>query len=160
MDRFAKSLAYVIERVATVAFISLFVIVVLNIVVRNAFGTTWLWIPGMSRLLFIWTIFLATAVLYERHEHLVMDFFVARLSERWRVRLELVTNLVFLGFDFVLIYYGIKVVELRKGIPFETWQFSTAYAYAAVPVAGVIMLYFCINKLRHYVKGNLYESGV
>ena len=160
MDLIAKRLVYVIERIAAVLFISLFLVVVLNIALRNVFGVSWLWIPGMSRLLFIWTVFLGTTVLYERHDHLLMDFFVAKLATSARVKLEAFVNVCFLAFDFVLIYYGIKVVQLRTGIPFETWDFSTAYAYAAVPVAGVIMMYLCLNKLRHYMKGELYESGV
>lgn len=160
MDLVAKRLVHFIERITAVLFISLFAVVVLNIALRNVFGATWLWIPGMSRLLFIWTVFLGTTVLYERHDHLLMDFFVSKLRTRARIKLETFVNLCFLAFDFVLIYYGIEVVELRTGIPFETWNVSTAYAYAAVPVAGIIMMYLCLNKLRHYAKGELYESGV
>ena len=160
MDRIAERITYIVERVATVTFISLFLVVVLNIVLRNVFGATWLWIPGMSRLLFIWTVFLGTVVLYERHDHLVMDFFVSKMRDRNRARLELVINLVFLVFDILLIVNGFRVVRIRRGIPFETWNFSTSWAYLAVPAAAILMLYLCLNKLRHYAKGELYEQGV
>jgi TRAP-type C4-dicarboxylate transport system permease small subunit len=100
---------------------------------------------------------MGTTVLYDRHEHLIMDFFVTKLSKGKRIKLEIFINLIFLCFNFVLVYYGIKVVGIRRGIPFGTWELSTAYAYAALPAAGLIMIYLCINKLRHYMKGEFYE---
>lgn len=157
MDRIVRKITSLLEHGATVLFIALFLVVVLNIVLRNVIGTSWMWIPGMSRLLFIWIIFLATAVLYERHDHLVMDFFVSGLKKEKRIKLELVINVVFLAFLLLLIVYGFMVAKVRLGIPFETWNFSTAYAYAAAPVSGIIMTAFCLNKLRHFIKGEWYE---
>lgn len=157
MDKLIHRLTSFLEHLATLLFISLFLVIVLNIVLRNVFGATWLWIPGISRLLFIWTIFIATAVLYERRDHLVMDFFVTKMKTNSRIKLELVINIVLLAFFILLIIYGFKVTKVRVGIPFETWNLSTAYAYVAAPVSGIIMLTFCLNKLRYLVKGEWYE---
>ncbi|MFW6361362.1 MAG: TRAP transporter small permease [Spirochaetota bacterium] len=157
MDKLIHRVTSLLEHLATVLFISLFLVIVLNIVLRNVFGENWLWIPGISRLLFIWIIFIGTAVLYERHDHLVMDFFVSKMKGSSRTRLELVINLILLAFFVLLIIYGFKVTMVRVGIPFETWNLSTAYAYVAAPVSGILMLIFCLNKLRYLVKGEWYE---
>ena len=139
--------------VTGVLFGGLFLVTVLNIVLRNLGGIAWLWIPGMTKFLFIWTVFLGTAVLYNRNDHLVMDFFSNRFSAVRRRVLDIVIHAVFLVLLLVLVIYGFIVVEIRMGIPFETWQFSTGYAYLAVPVAAIFMTYFCVSKLVHLVKG-------
>jgi len=160
MDKFAEKLTWVLERIAAVLFILLFSVVLLNIVLRNVFGDAWLWIPGASRLLFIWTVFIGTTVLYQRHDHLVMDFFVMKMKPHRRARLELVINLAFLMFMVLLTIYGFMVVRVRMNISYETWNFPTGYAYLAVPVTAIIMALLCINKLRHYVRGEYDERGV
>ena len=143
--------------IAGTLFGALFLVTVLNIVLRNLGGITWLWIPGMIKLLFIWTIFIGTAVLYQRNDHLVMDFFANKLAANRRRVLEIVTNLAFLVFLIVLVIYGFVVVELRLGIPFETWNLSTAYAYLAVPVSAILMSFFCVYKLIRLFKGESSE---
>lgn len=160
MDLLAKRLVWILQRLAGLLFAGLFLVTVLNIALRNLGGITWLWIPGISRLLFIWTVFLGTASLYETEDHLIMDFLVNKMKESRRRKLNLVINCIFLAFSLILVIYGFIVVRVRMGIPFETWNFPTAYAYLAVPVSGVIMVFFCINKLRKLVKGAVYEQRV
>ena len=152
MEWLAKKLTWILERLAGITFSGLFLVTILNITLRNLGGVTWLWIPGMSRLLFIWTVFLGTAVLYEREDHLIMDFFVNKMKASKRAKLDLIINSVFLIFLALLIIYGLMVVRVRMGISFETWNFPTAYAYLAAPVSGIIMIFLCINKLLKLLK--------
>ncbi len=151
----------VLHRILTVLagllFGSLFLVTVLNITLRNLGGIAWLWIPGMMKFLFIWTVFIGTAVLYHRDDHLIMDYFVARLAPAKRRILDIVSNAVFLLFLLVLIVYGYQIVRVRMGIPFETWNFPTGYAYAAAPVTALLMVIICINKLVTLVKGEPHE---
>ena len=154
MNRIAALFDTILATIAGVLFGALFLVTVLNIVLRNLGGIAWLWIPGMTKFLFIWTVFIGAAVLYQRNDHLVMDFFSNKLRPARKRILDIVTNAVFLVFLAVLVIYGFIVVEIRMGIPFETWRFSTGYAYLAVPVSAILMLFFCVNKLVELVKGD------
>ncbi len=138
---------------AGILFGALFVVTVLNITLRNIGGITWLWIPGMMKFLFIWTVFLGTAVLYHRRDHLIMDYFVARLSLGKRRVLDLISDIVFFVFLVVLVIYGFQIARVRMGIPFETWSFPTGYAFAAAPVSGLIMMLFCVHRIVGLAKG-------
>ena len=157
MNRTVAILDTILAWLAGMLFGALFLVTVLNIVLRNLGGITWLWIPGMTKLLFIWTVFTGTAVLYQRHDHLVMDFFSSKFAPSRKRILEIATNLMFLGFLLVLVIYGFIVVEIRLGIPFETWNLSTAYAFLAVPVTAILMVFFCANKLIRLFKGETIE---
>lgn len=153
MQKICNGMHWFLTRLSGVLFAGVFAVTVLNISLRNLGGVTWLWIPGVSRLLFIWTIFMGTAVLYERKDHLIMDFFVNKLAPEKQARLQLAINSVFLAFLVLFVIYGLNIATVRMRISFETWKFPTGVAYLAAPVSGSIMILFCINKIRSFLKG-------
>jgi TRAP-type C4-dicarboxylate transport system permease small subunit len=103
--------------------------------------------------MFIWTVFLGSAVLYYHNDHLLMDYFVARIAPKDRRNFDFVIHGVFLIFLVLLMIYGTEIARIRMRISFETWKFPTGVAYFAVPVASGFMALFCCNKLRHLWKG-------
>lgn len=149
-DKTQKALAFL----AGLLFSGVFVVTVLNIVLRNVAGIAWLWIPGASRLMFIWTVFLGAAVLYYHNDHLLMDYFVAKIAPQNKRKFDLVIHGIFLLFLIALIVYGTEIARVRMRISFETWKFPTGVAYFAAPVASGFMALFGINKLRHIWKGD------
>ena len=141
---------------AGMVFVMLFSVNILRILLRNFVGITWFWIPGFSRLVFIWTVFLGTAALYAAYDHLLMDFFVNKMRVETKRWLDIFINLIFLVFIVCLIVYGYMVFRVRMNVPYTSWNFPTGYAYLAVPVCGILMLAFCLNKLRRlYLKSRL-----
>ena len=141
--------------IAGLLFVSLFLVTVLNIVLRNIGGIAWLWIPGMTKLLFIWTIFLGTAVLFSRRDHLVMDYFVSRSSDINKKIIDIVSIVIVQIFLTILIIYGFMISAVRMDIPFETWKLPTGYAYLAAPVSAIFMTLFSINKIVIRLKGDI-----
>ena len=148
-----------LRRFSGVLFAGVFLVTVLNISLRNLGGVTWLWIPGVSRLLFIWAVFMGTAVLYKTNDHLIMDFFLNRFSPARRQRLELAINIAFLAFLVLFVAYGLSIAKVRMRISFETWKFPTGVAYLAAPVSGMIMIVFCIDKIRIYAEEHRRKRG-
>ena len=154
MDKWCDNIQKLLAVIAGVLFGGVFAVTVLNIVLRNVAGIAWLWIPGASRLMFIWTVFLGAAVLYYHNDHLLMDYFVARITPHKRRKIDILIHGVFLVFLVLMIIYGTEIARVRMRISFETWKFPTGVAYLAVPVASGFMCFFCINKLRHLWKGD------
>lgn len=154
MDKICDKTQKALTFLAGLLFTGVFVVTVLNIVLRNVAGIAWLWIPGASRLMFIWTVFLGAAVLYYHNDHLLMDYFVARIAPRNKRKFDLVIHGIFLLFLVALIVYGTEIARVRMRISFETWKFPTGVAYFAAPVASGFMALFGINKLRHIWKGD------
>jgi len=148
IDGIFARLVRIVQISAGLFFVMLFGVNILQILLRNFVGITWFWIPGFSRLVFIWTVFLGTAALYATDDHLLMDFFVNKMRPESRRWLDIFINLVFLVFLVCLIVYGLMVFKVRMNVPYTSWNFPTGYAYLAVPVCGILMLAFCLNKLR------------
>ena len=160
MQKFCDKIQKALAIVAGALFAGVFVVTILNIVLRNVAGIAWLWIPGASRLMFIWTVFLGAAVLYYHNDHLLMDYFVAKITPKNRRTFDLIINGVFLVFLVLIIVYGTEIARVRMRISFETWKFPTGVAYFAAPVASSFMALFCVNKLRQLWKGGLNHQRI
>lgn len=147
LKRYADRFAYGLELVLAALFMLLFLVTMLNIVLRNVGGVTWLWIPGFMRLVFIWLVFLGIAVAYRRSDHLVVDLALKSLGSRARGWATFAIETVQVPFFVLLLTFGIEVARVRMRISFETWQVPTGYAYLAVPVSAVILLAFALERL-------------
>ncbi|MEX2543151.1 MAG: TRAP transporter small permease [Trueperaceae bacterium] len=152
MTRTIDYLTALLEWVMTLSFVALFLVNLLNIVLRNIAGIAWLWIPGFSRLVFIWLVFLGIAAAYRRAAHLDIDFFLLRMKPRVRLLTLMGINLVLIPFFVILLVYGLDVAQVRMRVPFDTWQVPTGYAYLAVPVCAVLLLLYCGERLVKLVK--------
>ena len=122
-------------------FIAIFAVYILNILARYAFGISYIWLPDLARILFIWMVFLGGAAAYVRGQHLLIDFVRNQLREKTlRITDQLIA--VAMGAFFVfLIVKGARITSMRMNIPYDSWDVvPTAVSYAAVPVAGAIML--------------------
>ena len=150
MRRFTAILdgtARALEIVLALLFLALFLVTMLNIVLRNVGGVAWMWIPAFSRLTFIWIVFLGLALAYRRSDHLVVDALLQRLGGRARRAVSLCIHGLLVPFALMLLVYGRDVAVVRMRVRFDTWPWPTGWAYAAVPVAAVILLAFVVERL-------------
>lgn len=129
-----------LERFVGILFLVFFILNLLRIGLRYLWGIAWLWEPDLSRLLFVWIVFLGTTVLYSRKEHLGVDYFLIRMKPRTREKVGLLIEVATLLFLAVLVWKGLEVTKVRMRIPFDTWDLPTGYAYVAVPVCAAVMI--------------------
>jgi TRAP-type C4-dicarboxylate transport system permease small subunit len=132
-------------------FLVLFLLNILRIVLRYLWGVAWLWEPDFSRLLFIWIVFIGATVLYVGKGHLAVDYFLNRMSSQNRERTHFIIDLVTIVFLAVLFIKGIEVTKVRMGIPFDTWDLPTGYAYIAVPICSAIMAMVTFVRMAEYL---------
>jgi TRAP-type C4-dicarboxylate transport system permease small subunit len=106
---------------------------------RYLFGIGAVWIPDVTRFLFIWMVFLGTALMHLRGKHLVIDFIRERLPAHVRRATELVISGAMLAMACILLGVGWRIMVIRMDIPYTGWEIPTGYAYLAVPVAALLI---------------------
>jgi TRAP-type C4-dicarboxylate transport system permease small subunit len=106
---------------------------------RYLFGIGAVWIPDVTRFLFIWMVFLGTALVYMRGTHLAIDFVQVRLPAPLRRAVEGFIGLSMLGMAGILTAVGWRIMRIRMDIPYTGWEVPTGYAYLAVPVAAALI---------------------
>jgi TRAP-type transport system small permease protein len=121
---------------------------------RYLFGIGAVWIPDVTRFLFIWMVFLGTALMHMRGKHLAIDFVQLRLPTRLRWAAEGLIGISMFAMAGILTVVGWRIMQIRMEIPYTGWEVPTGYAYLAVPVAaGLIGLTSLVN-LSQWMQGS------
>jgi TRAP-type C4-dicarboxylate transport system permease small subunit len=106
---------------------------------RYLFGVGAIWIPDLTRLLFIWMVFLGTVLIHQRKRHLVIDFLLRKFPRSVRRVVDAVIGAGMLLLAGVMAVVGWRIMQIRMDIPYTGLEIPTGYAYLAVPVAGALM---------------------
>jgi TRAP-type transport system small permease protein len=106
---------------------------------RYLFGVGAVWIPDLTRLLFIWMVFLGTALVHRQKRHLVIDVLLLKCPRPARWTIEALIALGMLGLAGVMVAVGWRIMQIRMDIPYTGLEIPTGYAYLAVPVAAALI---------------------
>jgi len=156
MQKMMNKTADVITVIVGVLFISLFFANILNITARYLFGISYIWIPDLSRILFIWTVFLGGTAAYIKKQHLIIDFVKNRFRGTMLRTSDDLLNLIMAGFFALLVVKGIRITVNRMNIPYDSWEaVPTGVAYIAVPIAGIIMFLATLVRILETIKQSL-----
>jgi TRAP-type transport system small permease protein len=122
-----------------VGLIAIFLLNMYQVGGRYLLGVGEIWIPDLTRFLFIWMVFLGTALMHLRKKHLVIDYVQLRMPHPIRRSVQAVISAGMLGMAGVMAVVGWRIMEIRMDIPYTGLEIPTGYAYLAVPVAGTVI---------------------
>jgi TRAP-type C4-dicarboxylate transport system permease small subunit len=116
-------------------------------IITRTIGYPWLWLQEVTSTLFIYGIFIGTAVATRRNDHLYLTAFAEAMHGRSRVVVELATRLVVLGVAGCLIYFG--YLNFLRGFGSFRLPSNTPIAslYAAIPLSGFLIALFTIEQI-------------
>ena len=126
---------------------------------RYLFGVGAVWIPDITPFLFIWMVFLGTALMHLRQKHLVIDYVQLRLPARLRRTSEALIAGAMLALAGLLIVAGWRIAMIRMDIPYTGWEIPTGYAYLAVPVCGALVAVISLVNLWEWLRGRDAAGG-
>ena len=126
---------------------------------RYLFGIGAVWIPDVTRFLFIWMVFLGMALVHLRKKHLVIDFVQLRMPHPLRRATEALISASMLLMAVLLLVVGWRIMQIRMDIPYTGWEIPTGYAYLAVPVAAALIALTSLMSLWERVSGGAGEQG-
>ena len=120
---------------------------------RYLFGIGAVWIPDVTRFLFIWMVFLGTALMHLQKKHLVIDFVQLRMPHPLRRATEALISAGMLLMAVLLVVVGWRIMQIRMDIPYTGWDIPTGYAYLAVPVAAALIALTSLMSLWEWASG-------
>ena len=139
MKRLSSQLDAILSSAIGMVLLGIFLLNMYQVGGRYLFGIGAVWIPDVTRFLFIWMVFLGTALMHMRGKHLVIDFVLLRLPARLRWAVEGFIGFSMLGMAGVLTAAGWRIMRIRMDIPYTGWEVPTGYAYLSVPVAAMLI---------------------
>lgn len=147
MKRLADALEKGLFYVSGFLFLAIFLLNIYQVAIRYFSAKSYAWVPDVSQLLFTWMIFLGGAVAFKRNDHLKMDFLVGNANPKVRTVLNWVMTVLKIVFFVVLVVYGYAVTQIRMRVYYTGVNIPSGYSFMAVPVAGVLMLFFMLTDL-------------
>lgn len=105
------------------------------------------WVEQVSNMLFIWVVFIGSAVLYRQNLHIGVDAFLMALNEKHRAIWKWVIELLNLTFIIVLFIASTKLTYDVSGNTAGALDISPAYYYISAPVSCLMMMLYFVEKI-------------
>ena len=116
-------------------------------ILTRTIGHPWLWLQEATSTLFIYAIFVGTAVATRRNDHLYLTAISESMHGLPRLIVEVALRVVVLAVAACLIWYGYQ--NYRRGFGSFRLPSGTPIAslYAVIPLSGVLIALFTVEQL-------------
>jgi len=104
VGRLNARVTFCLARIATVALALIAVVTFCDVIARKVFNSGFTFTVEMTEMAMALIVFLGVGLVTHQRGHIVVDVVTLRLSERARVWLELVTNILSLGFVLIMVW--------------------------------------------------------
>ena len=121
-------------------------------VVGRMVGVVPSWTEEAIRFLFIWASCVGAAIGIKAHIHIGIDVIVNLLPFVARKVVDIVVQLGLMGFDVFIIKFGFDMVARTMTQASPALRLPMAYVYLAVPVMGILGLYYSIFEIVQIVR--------
>ena len=148
-----RALGNIVEALLLVMMVALCVDVFLGVFSRYVLARTFTWYDEIARLLFVWITFLGAGVGVRRGVHFRLHLLVDRFPRALQRATVIFGVLVVMGFGWILIQQGWKLVELGQFQQTPVMGLSKQYIYLAVPVGGALVILFSLGPLWRALRG-------
>jgi TRAP-type C4-dicarboxylate transport system permease small subunit len=148
-----RALGNIVEAVLLVMMVALCADVFLGVFSRYVLARTFTWYDEIARLLFVWITFLGAGVGVKRGVHFRLHLLVDRFPRALQRATVIFGVLVVMGFGWILIQQGWKLVELGQFQQTPVMGLSKQYIYLAVPVGGALVILFSLGPLWRALRG-------
>jgi TRAP-type C4-dicarboxylate transport system permease small subunit len=133
--------------------ISFFIIIIIAVASRYIFHAPILASLELSRLLFIWSCFLAAAMAYRRKAHVSIVFIFEKFSPKIQKAVLFFLHLLILVFMAIVFYQSLLVTSLLWPSKLPMLQITQAWFYVPVPIISVIIFFYTLEFLWHDLRG-------
>jgi TRAP-type C4-dicarboxylate transport system permease small subunit len=137
----------VTDTLTLVALVAMVVVVTWQVFCRYVLGFTPVWASETALLLLGWIAFLGIAKGIRDHSHIALGMLVDRLPKAVRLVVLRLAPLLMLVFGGYLIVQGGEFTQLMMSSTLPATGLPTSVQYAAMPVAGVLILLYSALQL-------------
>jgi len=121
------------------AFVTLLIVV--DVFCRYVLSFSLGWSEEVSLIVLVWICFITMSIGVKKRLHISVGLFINHLSENIRVILRKFIDLLILVFSVLLSIYGFKLTKNALAFTLSATGFPAAIVYAAIPVAGVVIVF-------------------
>ncbi|MCC2315807.1 TRAP transporter small permease [Cellulomonas xiejunii] len=147
-----------LDQLLTWACVVLFAVLVVDVTwqvfTRQVLDQPSTWSEELAKYLFIWLGLFASALVFGERGHIAVDFAVKRLPAKVQVAVAVLVQLAILVFTaLVLIWGGLRVVDLAWDQNLTGLPVNVGPLYLALPISGVLIALYTVYHLVRILTG-------
>lgn len=136
---------------------ALFILILLEIILRYVFLTSLDWNNDVIRLCFTWAVLISFSIALKRHAHIEFRFLTDRLPSRIREVVALFSHLICFCFFVYVAVEGFYHFQASADSKFIVLDMSKKWQVLPLPLTGVFMtlhsLAILVKKIDSFVSG-------
>ena len=134
-----RTVMHVVAAVAALLVVTETAVLLAGVVSRYALHDPLIWSDELASILFIWLSMLGAVLALDRGEHMRLTAIVNRLSDKWRVWLEIVAALIVCLFVLMIIGPAVEHATEQMEITTPALEIPDGLRAAALPTGAVLM---------------------
>lgn len=152
MNKSVKVLDLILKYVVVALLLGMVFTIFAQVVTRYVFKMPLTWSEEIARYMFIWLIFLGSAIAVGKKSHIIIDIAITHIPEKFATYTNMLVNVLIVIYIVVITYSGFLVLPVVTSSFSSALQISYVYIYAAVPVSGLISLVYLWDGLLFDMK--------
>ena len=152
--RLKQQLTWLLEHFVVLIVAALVLDVLWGVCTRFLLSAPSRWTEEVATFLLIWVALLGAAVAFSRDEHLGLDYLVNKLDKDAQQLLAIIVQglvIVFVSLAMIIGGYVLVTETLQAGQVTPALGIKMGYVYLAVPVSGVFIVVFCLERIVELV---------
>jgi TRAP-type C4-dicarboxylate transport system permease small subunit len=147
LQKIGKGIDKLLEISLVLILFTMTVCIFIQIIFRYLVGASLDWTEELARFLQVWLTFLGAGYAIKIGAHITMADILNRLPEGVKTIVALVGDLIVVGMSIFLLIEGTKILEVTSTQIAPGTRISMMYIYLAMPVCGIVTLYYMGVKL-------------
>jgi TRAP-type C4-dicarboxylate transport system permease small subunit len=154
LEKMFKGLRSVLYGFSVAAMLLMLALTFGQVVTRYCFNWTPEWSEELARFLFVWVVFLGSALIMGESGHLAVEFVPNHYKgTKFGKVLGLVINLASYAFVTLLLVQGAKMAKTMTFQMSPGMNLPMSYVYVVIPVSSVLMLLYLVRDTVQILKG-------
>lgn len=126
-----------------------------QVITRYVFNNPSVFTEQTSQYLFVWLIMYGSAYVFGKREHMQISFVRDLTSGNLRKLIDVIQEIIIAIFVLGVMIYGGYSVSLKQMVQSDaTLQIPMGIIYSAIPISGVIVVFYVINNIIQILKNN------
>jgi TRAP-type C4-dicarboxylate transport system permease small subunit len=153
MDKLLKGVRSVLYGFSVVAMSIMLLIIFAQVVTRYLFGYTPEWSEELARFLFVWVVFLGSALIMGESGHLAVQFLPDKFKgTAFGTILDIIINLCGYVFIILLLTQGWKMTSIMTFQRAPGLDIPMSWVYVIIPVSCVLMLLYLLRETLRIIR--------
>lgn len=158
MTHLMRALDWILDRVTLVLLAVLLLVVGGQVFSRYVLNHSLFWSEELARYLFIYLVFLGSAIVLRRNGHIQVSFFVERLPPGVRRAIAVLVDLLLLWFTATILVQSIRLASMVWTVLTAAMEIPWTLVYLGIVLGMAAMVLVMFGALWRHVTGRTEEE--